>query len=117
MGMPTINSGNGTRNQAVTDMVTTVALEQAALSHILNAEGEKIQKVVANSDTSVDDLLAVNKSVKSMVNTITRLQMVLQGKLELFEDGLLTTQEENKPNNEEIPIEEPIPEELPQEDN
>ncbi len=35
------------RYQAITDIIQSVALEQTALAHILNAEGEKIQKVIA----------------------------------------------------------------------
>lgn len=89
MGMPIITPSNTTRCQAITDIVESVALEQTALSHILNAEGEKIQKILAGSPT-VDQMLAVNKSVKSMVNAITRLEMVLQSKLEMFEDCLCT---------------------------
>lgn len=87
MGMPVITPGTSTRCQAITDIIESVALEQAALSHILNAEGEKIQKVVATATTS-EQLLAVNKSVQAMVNTISRLEMVLQAKLELFQDCL-----------------------------
>lgn len=87
MGMPIITPGTGSRCQAITDMITSVALEQTALSHILNAEGEKIQRVVANCST-VEEMLAVNKSVNDMVNSITRLEMVLQGKLEMFEECL-----------------------------
>ena len=87
MGMPVITPGTGTRCQAITDVITSVALEQTALSHILNAEGEKIQKIVATS-TTASEMLAVNKSVESMVKSITRLEMILQGKLELFEDCL-----------------------------
>lgn len=89
MGMPIITPGTGTRCQAITDIIESVALEQTALSHILNAEGEKIQKVVANA-RSGEELLAVNKSVQSMVNAITRLEMVLQAKLELFQECLCT---------------------------
>ena len=87
MGMPVIEPGTSTRCQSITDMISSVALEQTALSHILNAEGEKIQKIVAIATTS-EELLAVNKSVESMVNSITKLEMVLQGKLSLFEDCL-----------------------------
>lgn len=87
MSMPIIVPGTGTRCQAITDIITSVALEQTALSHIINAEGEKIQKIVASAETA-GEMLAVNKSVKSMLNSITRLEMVLQGKLELFEDCL-----------------------------
>ena len=32
-----------TMAQAVTDLLESIALEETALSHILNAEGEKIQ--------------------------------------------------------------------------
>ena len=49
MGMPIITPSNTTRCQAITDIIESVALEQTALSHILNAEGEKIQKVVSIS--------------------------------------------------------------------
>ena len=87
MGMPVITPGTGARCQAITDIISSVALEQTALSHILNAEGEKIQKIVAEA-TTADEMLAVNKSVNSMVNSITRLEMLLQNKLQIFEDCL-----------------------------
>lgn len=87
MSMPIIVPGTGSRCQAITDIITSVALEQTALSHVLNAEGEKIQKIVADSQ-SAEEMLAVNKSVESMVNAVARLEMVLQGKLELFGDCL-----------------------------
>lgn len=85
MSMPIITPGTGTRSQAITDIIESVALEQTALSHILNAEGEKIQAIVIKAKTG-DEMLAVNKSVQSMVNAVTRLEMVLQAKLELFSD-------------------------------
>lgn len=90
MGMPVIVNSGITRTQAITDVIESVALEQTALSHILNAEGEKIQKVVflATSTADVAAVLAVNQSVTSMVNSITRLEMLLQSKLELFSDCL-----------------------------
>lgn len=87
MGMPVITPGTGTREQAYTDLMTSIALEEAALSHILNAEGEKIQKIVANS-TSAEEMIAVNTSVEAMVEAITQLELVLQGKLKLVEESL-----------------------------
>lgn len=83
MGMPVITPGTGTRAQAITDIVTSVALEEAALAHILNAEGEKIQKIVAEATTAAE-MIAVNTSVEDMVKAITHLELVLQGKLTLF---------------------------------
>ncbi len=86
MGMPIIEGSTMPRCQAVTDIIESVALEQAALSHILNAEGEKLQAVIAMPDVTTDDLLTVNKSVRAMVESITRLEMLLQAKLGLFEE-------------------------------
>ncbi|MEG1877479.1 MAG: choice-of-anchor A family protein [Lachnospiraceae bacterium] len=68
--------------QAITDLIESVALEQTALSHILNAEGEKIQKIIAIGTSA--DVLKANASVKNMTESITRLELVLQDKLALF---------------------------------
>lgn len=88
MGMPIIVSSDVERCQAITDIIESVALEQTALSHILNAEGEKLQAIIKMEDITTEELLKANKSVQSMVETITRLEMVLQAKLNLFEDSL-----------------------------
>lgn len=90
MGMPIITHGTGTRCQAITDIIASVALEQAALSHILNAEGEKIQKVVNTTGATPAQMLYTNKSVEKMINAVSRLEMVLQSKLELFDHCLCT---------------------------
>ena len=39
MGMPIITPGNSTCEQAVTNLIESVAMQENALSHILNAEG------------------------------------------------------------------------------
>lgn len=88
MGMPVITPSTTTRTQAITDIIESVALEETALSHILNAEGEKIQKVVAMEDVTPEVLLATNKSVESMVNAVSRLEMILHSKLTAFEGCL-----------------------------
>ncbi|MFR7591102.1 MAG: hypothetical protein ACLUVC_06655 [Longibaculum sp.] len=85
MGMPVITPGTGSREQAITDLIESVALQETALSHILNAEGEKIQAVVAMEDVTAEELLMVNQSVENMTNTIARLEILLQSKLELFD--------------------------------
>lgn len=86
MSMPIIIPSTTTRIQSISDMIESVALEQTGLSHILNAEGEKIQKVVANG--TIDQILEVNKSVEGVVNAVARLEMLLQSKLGLFGDCL-----------------------------
>jgi len=50
MGMPVITPGTGTRNQAITDLIQSVALQETALSHLLNAEGEKMQAIIGMPD-------------------------------------------------------------------
>ncbi|MEG1743503.1 MAG: hypothetical protein RR246_04985 [Clostridia bacterium] len=84
MSMPVIIPGTGTTAQAINDIIESVALEETALSHILNAEGEKIQAFVALPGVTATQLLAVNKSVQTTVNAITNLEMVLQSKLNVF---------------------------------
>ena len=83
MSMPIIKPSGVKRCEAVNDIIASVALQQTGLSHILNAEGEKIQAALTFAKDT-NELLKVNDSVKSMVNSITRLETVLQGKLELF---------------------------------
>lgn len=75
------------RKDAITNIIDSVAKEQSALSKILSAESKKIEKVLEIC-TSEEGIIKVNKSVKSMVNAITRLEGLLVGKLELFEDYL-----------------------------
>ncbi|MEG2003916.1 MAG: hypothetical protein RR057_04895 [Clostridia bacterium] len=84
MSMPVITPGTVTLTQAINDIIESVALEETALSHILNAEGEKIQAFVALPGVTATQLLAVNKSVQTTVNAITNLEMVLQSKLNVF---------------------------------
>lgn len=74
MGMPVITASTTTREQAITDLIQSVALEETALSHILNAEGEKIQKVVAMEGVTSEILLETNKSVEAMVTAVAKLE-------------------------------------------
>lgn len=92
MSMPVIVAGTGTRTQAITDLIESVALEETALSHILNAEGEKIQAVVAFA-TTAEELISVNTSVESMVKAVMDLEAVLKEKLALFYDSLVESEE------------------------
>lgn len=87
MSMPSIVTPENpiSFDQAVIDIIESVALEETALSHILNAEGEKIQKIVAIEEATTDELLSVNASVKDMICAITELESVLQMKLGLVE--------------------------------
>jgi len=69
------------REEAVNLLLVSIALEEIGLSHILNAEGEKIQEVLKHHP-SVSDLLAVNKSVERTLRDVIKTQILLQFKLE-----------------------------------
>jgi len=67
--------------QNICRLIESVALEEAGLAHILNAEGEKQQKAVQLS-CSVSELLRVNKSVIRTINSVIQLEQILLGKLQ-----------------------------------
>lgn len=68
--------------QSITDIMESIALEEVGIRSILDAEGAKIQKAVA-LDLTTEEMLAVNKSVESMVTQLTTLEEVLAVKLNL----------------------------------
>ncbi|MEG2605536.1 MAG: hypothetical protein RSB91_11400 [Clostridia bacterium] len=86
MGMPIIKPGTITRGDAVGNIIESVAMEEAAFAHILNAESEKIMAVVNNGSATPEQLLAINASVKNAISAISRLEMQLQAKLDLFQN-------------------------------
>lgn len=82
------------RSQAITDLIVSVALQQAALSHILNAEGEKIQKILSFEQLAPATILRTNRSVESMVNSISNLESILNDKIALFKECKCNNSEE-----------------------
>ncbi|MBU3874973.1 hypothetical protein HGO97_003985 [Faecalicatena sp. AGMB00832] len=84
MGMPIITPGNTTADQAITNLIESIAMQENSLSHILNAEGEKMESIIDMDGTSTEELLRMNKSAELMISAVTRLELILQGKAELF---------------------------------
>lgn len=72
------------RAQAISDLFESIALQQTALSHILNAEGEKLQKILSFDEVDAPTILRTNQSVEQMVNAVSNLETILKGKLDLF---------------------------------
>ncbi len=62
-------------------LMSSIALEEMSLSHLMNAEGEKIQHVLSK-DPSLHDLMHVNKSVERTMRNIIKQEMLLQFKFE-----------------------------------
>ena len=70
------------RCQALVDLVESVALQEAALARILNAEGLKMQTVINMEEITNDQLFELNRSVTSMIGSVSRLEVILQAKLQ-----------------------------------
>ncbi|SFX06958.1 hypothetical protein SAMN04487866_101403 [Thermoactinomyces sp. DSM 45891] len=80
---------NITREDAVNLLLSSIALEELGLSHIINAEGEKLQYVLGTLpgvstpfQPSLSDLLTINASVRDTINAIGKKEYILNEKLE-----------------------------------
>lgn len=86
---PTISVTVG---QTVPLLLASIALEELALAHILNAEAEKLQLVVGTltptnitltpNTVTISNLLLVNQSVRRTVQDVIKKEMLLQFKFE-----------------------------------
>jgi hypothetical protein len=89
---PTISITIG---QTVPLLLASIALEELALAHILNAEAEKIQFVLGTLTPgtpvpTISDLLTINNSVNQTIQAVIKKEMLLQFKLENIVNNLLT---------------------------
>jgi len=86
MSMPVFPECNPciTRENAIHMILTSIAMEELALSHILNAEGEKLQHVLKHlkPPNDIDKLLAVNASISNLLENVSQNQMLLKGKMD-----------------------------------
>lgn len=89
MSMPEFPMPNPdmTRDQVLNMLLSSIALEELALSHIINAEGEKIQYTLGHScgggcPTRIADILSVNKSVTTLLEMVMQNQLLLKNKME-----------------------------------
>ena len=76
------------REDAINVIVTSIALQELALAHILNAEGEKLQYVLGTlegsdpGEVTICDIMAVNESITKTLREVMKTEMMLQYKLE-----------------------------------
>lgn len=82
MSMPVISSSATSPCQAITDLLQSIALQQAGLAHIINAEGEKIQTALGTAGVTIADMIDINKSVSDTLTKVIKMEMLLQFKLE-----------------------------------
>lgn len=75
-----------TRLEALNQVISSIASEELALSHIINAEGEKIQYAIGTlpglaEGSTIEEVTGVNNSAVNMLGTVLENQIVLTGKL------------------------------------
>src|SRR5690625_4117381 len=75
-----------TREDAIVLLLSSIAREEMALAHIMNAEAEKLQYVLGMLDGrgpshTLADVMKVNESVLRMMNAVTVKEVLLQLKL------------------------------------
>ena len=76
------------REDAVNQILSSIAMEELGLSHILNAEGEKMQYILgtlpglSGPAATVKDVLSANESVRGLLETAVQNQIFLKGKMQ-----------------------------------
>ena len=76
-----------TRDDALNMLLASIAMEELGLSHIINAEGEKLQYVlgtlpgVESPSATIDDVLAANESVRGVLDSAVQNQLFLNAKM------------------------------------
>lgn len=72
---------------AINLLLVSIAMEEIGLSHIINAEAEKIQYVLGTlhgtgTAASINDILKINKDVRQTLSEVVRKELLLQMKLD-----------------------------------
>ncbi len=83
MSVPVIPIKN--EPQALNDLLESIALEETALAHVINAEGEKIQTIqckFAEGTLNAEETEDLQDTVQEILQTAIKMQMLLQFKLE-----------------------------------
>ncbi|MEH7151418.1 hypothetical protein V7095_13525, partial [Bacillus thuringiensis] len=70
------------REETLNLLLASIALEEIGLSHILNAEGEKLQYFLSTCPTNFKSFLDINNSVNETLRNVAKNQMLLHFKLE-----------------------------------
>lgn len=91
MSMPTIpdSFGDLTQEQSCNMMMASIAMSELALSHIINAEAEKIQYILGTLPDkpcecpTTEEILQVNHSVSNVLDKVMNNLLLLKGTLSM----------------------------------
>ncbi len=78
-----------TREDVLNQVITSISMQELGLSHILNAEGEKLQFILGTApgltggNATLQDVLDANESVANLLSSAMELQYLQNAKLNL----------------------------------
>ena len=96
-----------TQEKALSMILASIAMEELAFSHILNAEGEKLQYILGtlpgkkHGCTSTEEILEINKSIERVLDSILQNQMIISNKMGKVLDSLPHTPRPQPPCKKE----------------
>ncbi|MFB5762024.1 hypothetical protein [Paenibacillus medicaginis] len=73
-------------NEAINLLLTSIAMEEISISHIINSEAERIQLVLgtlheSSTPASIEEILEVNRDVRQTLADVVRSELLLHIKL------------------------------------
>ncbi|RVU63343.1 hypothetical protein BM74_15640, partial [Bacillus thuringiensis] len=77
-----------TREESINILLSSIAMQELGLAHIINAEGEKLQYALGTltnhlaSPPTFEQLIQLNKSVQSTLKSVSENETLLKGKLD-----------------------------------
>lgn len=77
-----------TRENVINQILSSIAMEELGLSHVINAEGEKLQYVlgtlpgVTGPEATIEDILNTNESVQNLLQNASYNQLLLRSKMQ-----------------------------------
>ena len=83
-----------TRDEAINAILISIANEEMALAHIMNAESEKIRYAIncakekGCGEVELQEILAVNESVARLIEKIIDLETILKNKLAIVSEHM-----------------------------
>ena len=91
MSMPSFpkDGANMTREQALTMIIASIAMEECALGRVIDAEGDKLRYILdrcweaGSCEETPKEILEVNESVTRLLDVVAQNQTILRNKLAL----------------------------------
>ena len=96
-----------TFDKSIYQIISSIAMEELGLSHIINAEGEKIQYVLGTLEGSrhatrptIEELLEINESVRDTLQQVSFNQMFLNSKMTAALNAYMQNKNDKNNNND-----------------